>query len=357
MTVDSAPVKGGKMAKRGRGAGPRPGGGDAPGNTDDGALTLGRNPGRIMSQCGHDAWRAGHAAAPPSKRDGFVTAPPLFRPGPANSCPADAGPLPESRGIIESKNMKNVLFASAAVAALALAAPALAQSQPVGSVGASYSHSEVELGGLEADGDLFAVDGVVAFEAGDAWTVTFDGAVTYDDDAVDDEFSLVGTGHLSRELGDARVGGFVGLADAGDETLVAGGFEAEKYMGDVTLAGMVGYGQIDDVDADLWGARGEVRYFVSDNFRLDGGLGLARVDAAGAEADLWSVGVGGEYQFAGTPWSLTAGYSHAEADDFDVSADTLSVGVRYSFGGDLRARDRAGAGLGGVNKLFGLTSF
>ena len=50
--------------------------------------------------------------------------------------------------------MKNALFASAALAALTLAAPSFAQS--VGSVGANYSHSEVEIGGFEGEGDIIA---------------------------------------------------------------------------------------------------------------------------------------------------------------------------------------------------------
>src|SRR5690606_15607362 len=152
--------------------------------------------------------------------------------------------------------------ASAAVAALAFAAPALAQSQPVGSIGGSYAHSEIELGSAGAASDVFAVGANVTLEAGNASTSTLDGVIGYDDDAINDEFSLAGTGHLSYALSnDARIGGFVGLADAADETLVAGGFTAEKYLQNVTLSGMVGYGQIDDVDADLWGANAEVRYF------------------------------------------------------------------------------------------------
>ena len=60
--------------------------------------------------------------------------------------------------------MKSLFLATAAVAAFA-AAPALAQSGPVGSVGVSYSNSEIDFGGLEADGDSYAVDGVVAVDA------------------------------------------------------------------------------------------------------------------------------------------------------------------------------------------------
>jgi len=54
--------------------------------------------------------------------------------------------------------------------------------------------------------------------------------------------------------------------------------------------------------------------------------------------------VGAEYEFENTPFSLGAAYTRADIDSLDV--DTWSVGLRYSFGGGLQARDRAGANLG-----------
>jgi hypothetical protein len=246
--------------------------------------------------------------------------------------------------------MKNALFASAALAALTLAAPSFAQS--VGSVGANYSHSEVEIGGFEGEGDIIAVDGNVAFEASPAWTVTLDGAVSYDDDA-SEEFGLTGTGALTYGLDNSRVGAFLGAADQGDDTLLGGGLVAETYMANTTLSGQVGYGTIDDLDVDVWGLNGEARYFVSDNFRLDGSLGWVQAESGGVDADGWLAGVGGEYQLTDSPISFTAGYRHSELNDLDVSEDAFTVGVRYSFGGDLRARDRAGANVGGLDRLFG----
>ena len=61
------------------------------------------------------------------------------------------------------------------------------------------------------------------------------------------------------------------------------------------------------------------------------------------DVDAWTYGVGGEYEFTGTPFSVAAGYTRADIESIDV--DTWSLGVRYSFGGGLQARDRAGAGL------------
>lgn len=246
--------------------------------------------------------------------------------------------------------MKNVLFASAAAAALFVAAPALAQS--VGSAGLGYSHAEADIGGFDVDSDIWTADASVAIPAGQNWTVTLDGGVTYDDDATSDEFGVNGTAHLTRNLGDARVGGFVGLAEVADETAWAVGFEGAKYLANTTLVGQVAYGEVDDSSVELWSIGGQVRYFVSDNFRIDGGLNFANVDLGPVDDDMWSIGVGGEYQFAGTPWSITAGYDRAELDTADVTVDTFSIGLRYSFGGDLRARDRSGADLGGIDGLF-----
>ena len=69
--------------------------------------------------------------------------------------------------------MKSLFLATAAITALS-AAPALAQ-EPVGYVGVSYSNSEAELGGFEAEAEGYALDGAVAIPAFGAWTVTLAG--------------------------------------------------------------------------------------------------------------------------------------------------------------------------------------
>jgi hypothetical protein len=223
------------------------------------------------------------------------------------------------------------MFASAAIVAAALSTPAFAQDA-TGSIGLSASQVEVEVAGLEGDGQAYALDGSVAFKASEAWTVTLQGSgATTDSDLGDDETFSAGAA-LTWTGSDWRVG------------------PAVSYS--VTLAGAVSYGNIDDVDADLWSVGGEARFFVSDNFRIDAGLAYASADVAGTDVDGWGLGLDGEYQFAGTPWSLTGGYSHAKIDDADLDVDTFTIGVRYSFGGDLKARDRSGADLGaGGNPL------
>lgn len=237
--------------------------------------------------------------------------------------------------------MKSLLLVTSALAAFA-AAPALAQEGPVGSVGVTYGNSEFDLGGLGADADVWAVDGVVAMPAFGEWTVTLAADASEYEDA--DDTTLVGTAHLTTLVGsDLRVGGFVGAADVADETALTAGFEAQKYLSRATLTGVVAYTTADDVDLDVWSVGGDAAFYVSDNLRLNAGLSWMTIDDA--DVDGVTYGVGAEYQIGASPFSVTAGLSHSDIEDLDV--DSWNIGLRYSFGGGLQARDRAGAALPG----------
>lgn len=248
--------------------------------------------------------------------------------------------------------MKLRLFATAAIAAAALSAPALAQDA-IGSAGLTAAHTETEVLGFEADGETYTLDGSVAVKATENWTLTIGADIGESEGDLANDDTAFGIGAAATYAGaDWRVGPTVSFNTAGDSNLWTVGGVAQKYMGDVTLSGAVNYGSVDDVDADIWTVGGEVRYFFNDNFRVNGGLAWATADVGGTDVDGWSAGVGGEYQFAGTPWSITGGYTHAKLDDADLDSDTFAIGVRYSFGGDLKARDRAGADLGAGTSPF-----
>ncbi len=239
--------------------------------------------------------------------------------------------------------MKSLLLVTSAVAAFA-AAPALAQDGPAGSVGLTYSNSEIEIGGLDADTDDFAFDGVVAVDAFGGWTATFAGSISHNDDL--DETGVAGTAHLTRMMGsDLRVGGFVGAADIGDETAWTVGAEAQKYLAGSTLTGFVAYTTADDIDVDAWTLGADAAFYPMANLRLNAGLSYSDLDAGGFNADLWTYGVGAEYQISDTPFSVVGGYTRGDVED--VTIDTWTIGLRYSFGGGLQARDRAGAALPG----------
>ena len=239
--------------------------------------------------------------------------------------------------------MKSLLLVTSALAAFA-AAPALAQDGPIGSVGVTYGNSEAELGGLSADSDAYAIDGVVAMPAFGEWTVTVAANASQFDDGSSDDTTLAGTAHLTTMAGsDLRFGGFVGAADVADETALTAGVEVQKYLSKATLTGVVAYTTADDVDLDVWSVGGDAAFYVTEALRLNAGVSWMTIDDT--DVDGFTYGVGAEYVIAKSPFSVTAGLSHSDIEDLDV--DTWTVGLRYSFGGGLQARDRAGAALPG----------
>lgn len=246
--------------------------------------------------------------------------------------------------------MRNWIIGAAAV--LALAVPGVAAAQ-AGYVGAAISNTEFDAGD---DFDSYGVEGAVAFAGSGSIVFEVDAALS-DSDDTDMGYGLVG--HVYSRNDSHLIGGFVGVAGSDDSETWTVGVEAAKYYTDWTLAGAVAYGNNDDFGSDGWGANAEARYFINDNFRLNGNIGFATIDYDSfGEDDAFSYGLGGEYQFAALPVSVAAGWSHVEFDEVDTEADTLSLAVRYNWGGTLRDRDRNGASqagvLGSLGSAFGL---
>lgn len=224
--------------------------------------------------------------------------------------------------------MKKTTILGAAAVALMAAAPAHAEGGYVGGV-----YGNVDVGSL-GDADFYGVEGAFA-----GANFEIDGAFL-DGDQSDSSVSVAG--HLFNRTDTHLFGGFVSLSDASDSTTWTAGLEGNLYFDNVTLAGAVAYGSNDDLDADGYGINTEARFFLSENFRLQGALGWTAVDLGGGlDEDLMTYGVGGEYQFAGAPISLSLNWDTVDGDTVD--ADTLSVGVRYNWGGSLLDRDRHGA--------------
>jgi opacity protein-like surface antigen len=248
--------------------------------------------------------------------------------------------------------MKTILLASAAAALFA--APAFAQDA-VGSVGVTYANPSVEFAGADVDADVWTVDGTVALPAAD-WTVTLNGAVDYTKALGEEDFTGVAAAHLTKMwTSDVRAGAFVAANDigSGNDPVWTVGAEAQKYLSKATLTGLVAYTTADDVDADIWTVGGDAAFYVMPNLRLNAGVSYNNVDVTGGDVDAWTYGVGAEYEIENTPFSVGASYTRADVDSIDV--DTWSLGLRYSFGGGLQARDRAGAGLG-VSSITSLLS-
>lgn len=261
--------------------------------------------------------------------------------------------------------MKNWLLAGTMLLGLtAAAAPAAAQTVgTTGYVGAAYGHNESEVsiedfGSAEGDGDAWKVEGAVALPLGSSLGLQIDGEyLNVESDGDDEADALSGTAHLFTANEKGAIGGFVGVTDADDVTFWTVGAEAQAYWEQVTLQGQLAYGQLDEFDdADFWGGRGEARFFATDNLRFDVNGGWSRISADDDDLDVYSYGVGAEYQFDAVPVSLFATYDHAEFDEagIDVDNDTFFVGARYAFGGGtLKARDRSGARWTPATKVFG----
>jgi hypothetical protein len=241
--------------------------------------------------------------------------------------------------------MRNWIIGAAAL--LAVAAPSIASAQ-TGYVGVFAGN--VDAGG-PIDEDFYGIEGAVGGPASGSLNWEIDAAATDSDDA---DGAIGVTGHLYSRNDSHLFGGFVGVSDSDDSTTWIAGLEANKYFTNWTLAGAVFYGNNDDFDVDGWGLNVEARAFIHDNFRLNGNIGYASVDAGGGgDDDAMIYGVGGEYQLASWPVSFVAGYNTIDFDGGDV--DTWTLGVRYNWGGTLRDRDRSGASqatVTGVSSLF-----
>lgn len=251
--------------------------------------------------------------------------------------------------------IKSLSIVSAAVLAFA-AVPAMAQDA-VGSFGVTYSDASAKALGVRADGEAWSLDGVTALPAFGEWTVTLAGAVTDVDFGAGSETVVNGAAGLSRVFGgDLRLGGFIGATDVDGDTAWTFGGQAQKYLAGATLTGSAAYTNIDDIDADVWSLGADAAVYATPNLRLNAGLSYDNIDTRIGDTDAWTYGVGGEYQFGTSPFSLGASFARTDLNDFDAEVDTFRVGLRYSFGGGLQARDRAGASapLSSINSLLNL---
>lgn len=257
--------------------------------------------------------------------------------------------------------MKMSLLATAAAATLALAATAAQAQVTAGYVGANYARTTVDVAGPNPKLDNYQLEGATQFNL-DKLNLLVNGAVTDVGGDVKDQVDYAVNGHLTGKVGNALVGGFGGVYAAKGLTVWSAGVEGQTAVApNVILYGQAGYGYADKLDkANLWAVRGEARYFVTDTVKLQGSAGYSKVDTdSSGNFSTWTVGAEGEYQFAGTPWSVLAGYDYADAHKLDVKSNTFRIGGRYTFGGaTLKARDAAGADFGSVRQLFtGVTGF
>lgn len=253
--------------------------------------------------------------------------------------------------------MKTILIA--AVSAVALSAAGAAQAQDIhGKAGASYARSNIEIDGLgDGDADIWTVQGGLVAPLGERFGLQLDGEIIQADFEGGDATIFSPTAHLLFDLGAGKIGGFIGSTHSDDGDFIGGGVEGRMAISDSwKVNGSLGYGQADaGGDVDVWAARGEVRYYLTDNTRFDGFVNYTKNEFDGGDADGWTYGVNVEHRFGALPVSAFGRYERSELDA--VEANTFRVGLSWAFGGStLKDSDERGPSMPTIRDMFGGTT-
>lgn len=139
-----------------------------------------------------------------------------------------------------------------------------------------------------------------------------------------------------------------------DRSLVAA--EGQVFFDQFTLYGQLGLQEMSAdsiLSADGWFATGEVRFFLTPNFKVEAHATydtLSLEVKSRQELKTFSVGLGAEYKFEELPFSVFGRYDLASTEINGGTASLEShralVGLRFSLGDEtLQSRDRNGASL------------
>ena len=235
--------------------------------------------------------------------------------------------------------MKKYVVTASLLAGLSMVSGA-AFAQTSGSAGLNLTRIDTDFG----DADAYGVDGEVIIPTGGEWSTILQGSFADSDDT---DGVVAGTAHLINRGQNNAWGGFVGLADTDGSTVFTIGGEYAHFFDTTTLAFNVNYATDDDSNVDAYGINGAYRIFSSDNLRFDIGASLGRAESGGLDADVNSLGVGVEYRFDNSPFSVGAAYSRLDGDI--AEANVFGVYFRWNFGDTtLKAADRAGKTFTGL---------
>ncbi len=235
--------------------------------------------------------------------------------------------------------MKKYVVTASLLAGLSMVSGA-AFAQTSGSAGLNLTKIDTDFG----DADAYGVDGEVVIPMGGEWSTILEASFTDSDDI---DGIAAAQAHFINRGQNSAWGGFVGLADSDGSTVFTIGGEYAHFFDASTLAFNVNYGTDDDSNVDAYGINGAYRIFASDNLRFDIGASLGRAEAGGIDLDTNSIGVGVEYRFDNSPFSIGAAYSRVDGDI--AEANVFGLSFRYNFGDTtLKQADRNGATFTGL---------
>lgn len=144
------------------------------------------------------------------------------------------------------------------------------------------------------------------------------------------------------------------------------GVEGQLFVGDATFYGQLAHAHQTHGDetgsADGWVGRGEIRYFLQPDFKVNAHLQYGTLSDNGSDGSQTATiaGLGAEYRFSGSPISLTADadfikykFDWGGGDGYTQSGTRVLIGLKFNFGSQtLEARDRTGASLSPLEPLF-----
>lgn len=244
--------------------------------------------------------------------------------------------------------MKKILLGAAA--AMAIAAPGVAAADTNAVIGAHYSNTDFD----SFDFDSYGINGAFSHDLRSGAVLQMDGRWNRLDvgSGAPDLGGSYGAVHYGMRNDAYSFAGFIGFSDFFALSGTGVGIEGQMFLGNVNLGGSLGYadydGELDATNVQVDGA-----YFFTPNLALTGVVAYTEVDfGPGGDADFTTLGIGGEWRFDGSPFSINAGYRNHDFDGGD--ADTWLIGFNVDLGtGSVQDRTRSGPGLTGAQALFG----
>ena len=223
--------------------------------------------------------------------------------------------------------------------------------------------------GDDSNDGILAGNASVVLPFGDFWSAQIDilgeNVLTDGDDNDQYESMAAVGGHLSWHMGDSGLIGILagyGFGSPTDEETWRGGIvgiEGQAYFNQFTLYGqaaLLGIGEDDEdegFDDSAFLLRAVARYFVHEDFKLEGEVAYIRGDNVIDDDDDgkgWEWGVMAQMRLFDLPvygsLAYRAGDWDATTEGDDANTQSVMVGLTFLFGSQsLMENDRAGAGL------------
>jgi opacity protein-like surface antigen len=245
--------------------------------------------------------------------------------------------------------MKKILLGAAA--AIAIAAPSVAAADTNAVVGLQYSNTDIDGFG---DFDQYGLNGAFSHDMGSG-VLQMDGEMGRVDAGGCCVGNSYGAVHYGWRNDSHAFGGFAGLSDFFIASGLGVGVEGQLFLGNFNLGGSVGHVDFDDFDLDATSAQIDGAYFLTPNFAINGLVAFSEADFSGSDADWTTLGIGGEWRFDSSPFSIDAGYRNTDFDGDE--ADTWTVGVNWDLGtASVQDRTRTGPGFQGARNMFDVMS-